>query len=262
MTNIEHIQAQIAPLRKALINHSLYQKLSDIEDIQSFMEQHVFAVWDFMSLLKSLQQHLTCTQTPWIPNENTKLSRFINEIVLGEESDLNEAGLPQSHFDMYLEAMEQVGAKPDLIHQFIAQIKTGVPVKEAAQQLDVKPAVQDFINFTFNVIDSNQAHIIAAAFTFGREDLIPDMFLEIIKNEEDANQKISYSKLTYYLKRHIELDGDEHGPLSLLMIQELCGDDEKKWENVLTVALQALEYRIKLWDSVVEQLSEQLEPSL
>jgi hypothetical protein len=158
--------------------------------------------------------------------------------------------------------MEQVGAKPDLIHKFIAQIKKGTSVKEAAQQLDVKPAIQDFINFTFSVIDSNQPHIIASAFTFGREDLIPDMFFEIIKNEESADQKTSYRKLTYYLKRHIELDGDEHGPLSLLMIQELCGNDEKKWADVLTVALQALEYRIKLWDSVVEQLSEQLELSL
>jgi hypothetical protein len=252
MTTIQNIQTQIAPLRTALINHSLYQRLNKMEDIQSFMEQHVFAVWDFMSLLKSLQNHLTCTKTPWVPNENTKLSRFINEIVLGEESDLNEAGLPQSHFDMYIEAMEQVGAKPDLMHQFIAQIKTGLSVKEAAQQLELKPAIQDFINFTFRVIESNQAHIIASAFTFGREDLIPDMFLEIIKNEEAADQKISYHKLTYYLKRHIELDSDEHGPLSLLMIQELCGDDEKKWADVLEVALQALEYRIKLWDSVVE----------
>jgi len=149
MTNIENIQTQIAPLRKALINHSLYQKLSNMEDIRCFMEQHVFAVWDFMSLLKSLQNHLTCTQIPWVPNKNTKLSRFINEIVLGEESDLNEAGLPQSHFDMYLEAMEQVGAKTHLIHEFITQIKKGLSVKEAVQQLNVKPAVQDLINFTF-----------------------------------------------------------------------------------------------------------------
>jgi hypothetical protein len=254
MTSIENIQAQIAPLRKALINHSLYQRLNNIEDIQCFMEQHVFAVWDFMSLLKSLQNHLTCTQTPWIPNKNTKLTRFVNEIVLGEESDLNEAGIPQSHFDMYLEAMEQVGAKTNLIHNFVTQLQKGRSVQEAAQQLKIKAAVQDFINFTFAIIGSNQPHLIASAFTFGREDLIPDMFLEIIKNEEAADQKISYSKLTYYLKRHIELDGDEHGPLSLQMIQELCGNDVKKWEEVLTVALQALEYRIKLWDSVVQQL--------
>lgn len=254
MTNIENIQAQIAPLRKSLINHSLYQHLNQIEDIQSFMEQHVFAVWDFMSLLKSLQNHLTCTQTPWVPNKNTNLTRFINEIVLGEESDLNEAGLPQSHFDMYLEAMEQVGAKTDLIHNFVTQIQKGKSVQEAAQELELKPAVQDFINFTFAVIDSQKPHLIASAFTFGREDLIPDMFLEIIKNEEAADQKTSYNKLTYYLKRHIELDGDEHGPLSLLMIQELCGNDLKKWEEVLAVALQALEYRIKLWDSVVQEL--------
>lgn len=261
MTNIEHIQIQITPLRKALVEHSLYQKLSNIQDIQSFMEQHVFAVWDFMSLLKALQQHLTCTQTPWIPNQNTLLSRFINEIVLGEESDLNEAGIPQSHFDMYLEAMEQVGANTDSIQRFIHLIQKGTSVKNALEILNLKSGVQDFVNFTFAVIDSNKAHLIAAAFTFGREDLIPDMFLEIIKNEETTNQKISYSKLSYYLKRHIELDGDEHGPLSLQMIQELCGNDIKKWDEVLAVAVQALQHRINLWDSISKELSNQLEPS-
>lgn len=262
MTNIEKIQVQITPLRKTLVEHSLYQKLSNIEDIQSFMEQHIFAVWDFMSLLKALQYHLTCTQTPWVPNSNTLLSRFINEIVLGEESDLNEAGIPQSHFDMYLEAMEQVGASTNLIQRFIHLIKKGISVQDALQELNVKPAVQEFVNFTFAVIDSNKAHLIAAAFTFGREDLIPDMFLEIINNEESVDQKISYSKLTYYLKRHIELDGDEHGPLSLQMIQELCGNDIKKWDEVLAIAVQALKHRINLWDSIAEELSIQLEPSL
>jgi hypothetical protein len=112
----------------------------------------------------------------------------------------------------------------------------------------LNPETIAFVLFTFKIIETNQAHKIAAAFTFGREDVIPDMFFQII-NQSKTNQD-TYSKLTYYLNRHIELDGDEHGPLSLKMIEELCCDDTNKWEDVLEISKQALNYRIGLWDGI------------
>lgn len=252
---INTLETQLKPLREQLNNHKLYTVLSSIDDIKQFMEQHVFAVWDFMSLLKALQNHLTTTTLPWIPSKNPATARFINEIILGEESDINELGEAKSHFEMYLDAMTQIEADTIKIDLFISKLKLGQTIAEAANSINLNSKTRQFIEYTFNTINTNQPHKIAAAFTFGREDIIPDMFFQIIKHAKTEEQ--SFSKLTYYLNRHIELDGDEHGPLSLKMIEELCGNDINKWNDVLETAQEALQQRIALWDNITALILEQ-----
>jgi len=250
--HIEHIQKEIESLRQELKSHRLYEQLETIEDIKIFTQDHFFAVWDFMSLLKALQIELTCVSIPWVPRKKGKLTQFINEIALAEESDVDLSGESKSHFEMYLDAMGRMGSDTQKIEIFMSKITQNMPVSEALDFAEVPDAVKNFVKVTFDTIYSNDAHKIASAFTFGREDLIPDMFIEII---QQTHEQESFKDFLYYLNRHVELDGDSHGPLSLEMIVELCGDDQQKWSEVLATAKASLEVRISLWDYIADTIS-------
>ena len=252
--NISTIKSSIQTQKQQLLNHSLYKKINTIDDLHSFLESHVYAVWDFMPLLKALQSKLTCTTTPWLATPSPETRYLINEIVLAEESDLSIDGRHLSHFEMYLEAMQDCGAKTIYIEQFLSQVNSLKNIFVAVKKSDLHPNVKAFLDFTFKVIEEGKPHEIAAAFTFGREDLIPTMFTEILKQFQSKFPDYKLEKLLYYFERHIELDADEHGPMAMTMIKELCGEDQKKWSDVQNVSILALEKRIALWDAIEEQI--------
>lgn len=254
---IIEIKNQILPLRQLLLEHPVYQQLRHLDDLNILMEQHVFAVWDFMALLKSLQFGLTSTNAPWMPVGNPKTRRLINEIVLEEESDIDIEGNPSSHYEMYLQSMQQSGANTQQVERFINRLLSGYSHKELLK-FNVEQ-LQDytlkFVNTTFEIINRGKLHEIAAAFTFGREDLIPDMFRSIV-NDLDKNFPGKLDTFRYYLDRHIELDEEVHTPLALQMIVELCGENEKKWLEAKEVATDCLKARIELWDGIEHSIKE------
>jgi hypothetical protein len=254
--NIPTINQNIQDYKNQLLTHSLYEKVKSIDDLHCFLENHIYAVWDFMSLLKALQNKLTCTTTPWLPIGNPEVRYLINEIVVAEETDLTIDGSRQSHFEMYLDAMQQCGANTHDINAFLENVKVTQNIFVSIKQSNLHPNVKAFLDFTFRVIEEGKAHEIAAAFTFGREDLIPSMFTEILKNFQINFPETNLSKLIYYFERHIELDADEHGPMAMQMISELCGTNETKWKEVEEVSKQALERRIGLWDAIKEQITQ------
>ena len=257
--NIQHINNSIESQKSALLQHSLYNKVKTIEDLHTFLESHVYAVWDFMSLLKALQSQLTCTTTPWFATKNPETRYLINEIVLAEETDLTLDGKRQSHYEMYIEAMEACGADTNKIKIFLSEIQSLQNIFVAIKKSDLHPSIKAFLDFTFRVIEEGKPHEIAAAFTFGREDLIPGMFHAILKNFQEQFPEIDLSKLVYYFERHIELDADEHGPMAMQMITELCEQDPQKWKEVEEVSILALEKRIDLWDAIEEIITMKVE---
>jgi len=245
--SLSNIHRSIAPLRESLLQHPLYQVLENEAALRTFMEHHVFAVWDFMSLLKKLQIELCCTTLPWIPPTDRATARMINEIVLGEETDIGPNGEVLSHFDLYRMAMREFGASTAAIDTLLRKIQNGTHLTTAIGGVAEGP--REFLEHTFSEIQRGDLARVAAAFTFGREGLLPDVFNCIVR-QMALTLPDRLKTFQYYLQRHIELDGDSHGPLAEQLVARLCGSDPQRWLDAEEAALQALKARLRLWDAI------------
>jgi hypothetical protein len=254
MSSVAHhdgLLRRIEGARAELASHPIYGTLTTPDDLRCFMEHHVFAVWDFMSLLKALQRQLTCPAPPWRPVGAPWMRRFINEIVLEEECDQIE-GRAVSHFELYHEAMAEAGASTDAIDRFLALLDQNVDPIAALEQSGAPPGARAFVAKTFEFIASAKPHVICAAFTFGREEPIPRMFRLLV--ERLAVSRIGFETLRVYFERHIRLDGDKHAPLAVQMVAHLCGDDGQKWAEAAGAAVAAIGARMALWNAASSRL--------
>lgn len=239
-------------------HHPVFSAVNTLEDLRTFMEWHVFAVWDFMSLVKRLQSDFTQHSLPWQPPRHARAARLINEIVLGEESDETPGGGNSSHFELYLQAMKEVGARTDSIERFIDLIRYGMTVEGALQQVGAPPQVATFVQSTIHTACEEATSNVLGSFFYGREDIIPVMFRHLLDNwTVEPKQAPTF---VYYLERHIELDGDSHGPATRRIIEELLGNDEQDWSAMLDAAQAAVEQRIALWDALQATLQRQKMP--
>lgn len=249
MASFSQIHSRLEPLRAELLAHPLYSHMEDVRALEVFMQHHVFAVWDFMSLLKSLQQRLCSVAVPWLPPVNREGCRLVNEIVLAEESDEDGAGGFASHFDLYHAAMHNCAFKTTTIDRFLRLLGAGTSIEAALEQAEAPAAVREFVQGTFAVIDGDNMCAIASAFAYGREDLLPDLFRQMVERLH-AESGSDLAAFKYYLERHIDLDGDTHGPMAGRLVEFLCGEDAANWQAAEEAAVQALEARLRLWDAI------------
>jgi hypothetical protein len=244
---IERLNREIEPIRSKVISHQIYRNLETLSALRTFMEHHVFAVWDFMSLLKSLQRELTCVSVPWVPTGAWGSRRLINDIVLVEESDEHDDGFI-SHFELYLKGMAEAGASSGAMDAFLARIRAGQSVPTALGAARVPNPAADFVRTTWHFIETAPLHCKAAAFAFGREDLIPDMFDRVV---QVSRREGNLGTFCDYLSRHIQVDSEEHTPMAMQMLADLCGDRNRKWDECVTTVNTAMEARLRLWDGIV-----------
>ena len=244
----------IKKLRKELATHPVYASVTDINDLTIFMQHHIYSVWDFMSLVKYLQNQIAPAQTPWLPFGDAQVQRFINDIVLEEESD---EGIPledgtttyTSHFNLYAQAMEEVKeGSSRLIREFVSTVASD-SLDIAKETIQIPSPAKAFMETTFDFINSDKPHVVAAAFALGREHIIPEMFRALLDKMKISREQANV--FHYYLDRHIELDGDHHGPMSLRMLDLLCEGNEAKILEAEEAALNAIRARIKFWDGVL-----------
>ena len=262
--NSARVLKELKPLRDLLLSHQIYKSVNSISHARVFMKSHVYAVWDFMSLLKSMQTKLTVTSIPWVPCPDRISAYFVNSIVLTEESDnfSNNPERSMSHFELYLEGMKELGGFSEPIETLLDDLKRGVPLSQALA-LNHKNYSSVIPSQTFKFVEKNlkiakegSLEQVTAFFLFGREDPIPDMFQGIL-SEIDSNQ-IKAEKFKIYLNRHVQLDRDDHGPILMKIMNRICEDDPGKWNTVLHCATEAIQDRIELWNGIVNQLNRDL----
>lgn len=243
----------VSEFKSQLENHPVYAAVSTIDDLRCFMEHHIYSVWDFMSLIKYLQFEIAPARFPWVPQGEGSVRRFINELVLEEESDeTSTTGEYSSHFELYQKAMGEIGADVAPSQAFIKVVQEK-GIDEALELASVPPPSRTFTRTTFEFLQNNKPHQVAAALALGREHVIPCMFRSILGNIGVAETEAPI--FHYYLKRHIHLDEDFHAPLSLRLLNGLCGGDEVKIQEAVAAAKDAIRARIAFWDGVLAAIN-------
>ena len=238
-------------LRNAIVTHRIATRLHSANAWRGFMEHHIFAVWDFMTLLKRLQQEFTCVTLPWLPKRETSLARFVNDLVLAEESDIDASGAATSHFELYLRAMADCGADTAAIERVLHEVGHGKSIAEALALCGASTEVVDFVETNMDVALHGSREEITGAFFWGREELIPVMFEPLLRRI--AEQDARFEHMHDYLQRHIELDGTDHGPKAEALLNTVCRTPKQRLA-AQQVAIRVLRARLHFWDHLTEVL--------
>ena len=251
LPHADRVEQAITASRAALLAHPIYAAVDDLPHLRRFMADHVFAVWDFMTLLKRLQRDLTCVDVIWRPPGDPVLARFVNEVVLVEESDQLDDG-PISHLELYRRAMDDVGADASSIDAFLTALGQGAQPEPALRDAGAPAYVVAFVEDTLRVAHHGDVAEVLAAFLFGREDVIPDMFQRFLSRWQGPEARW----FACYLERHVEVDGDEHGPLARQALEHLlAAADAGAVDRASAAASEAIASRVRLWDGARAALS-------
>jgi Protein of unknown function (DUF3050) len=257
MLRIKHLTQKLSPLISEISHHPLYEQIHNIGQIRLFMEQHVFAVWDFMCLLKELHRRIVSTSAPWFPPKDSLSANLISNILVEEEGDITEDGSYDSHFGIYIRAMKEIDADTSAIEKLLTLLRGGMNINAALEQIPIHPTTKHFVQTTVSFFDQ-ELHEIAAAFVYGREGITSAMFIPLVKKiagEIEQRNGQQLGTLLYYCNRHIELDDEEHFPRALQMLANSIGDSETKLQQAEAAAVKALMARLNFLTAIQQSFS-------
>lgn len=235
--------------RDRVISHPLLDLTLDRVKLQKLMQIHVFAVWDFMFLLSELRKNMYQSNNYWLPSQDAGCLRLINELIISEETDVvSSLNFEGSHFEMYLKAMDEVGADTRFILTFTKLLREGMHIESAA--LCAHPLANDFVVGNYALMQHGALEMAGALF-FGREDIVPQIFYRL----KCSNDFSGHPWLCAYLDRHIEADLTAHGKMAGAIVQKLCGQSQDNWRRAAFGARAALKLRAALLDGIYAEVT-------
>lgn len=95
------------------------------------------------------------------------------------------------------------------------------------------------------------------SFLYGREDAIPQMFKALLTDWSVLQEEAPI--FVYYLQRHIELDGDSHGPAAARLISDLAQGNADNLQQIRRAGISAIKHRLALWDALQSELMQRQE---
>ena len=154
-----------------------------------------------------------------------------------------------SHFELYLSSMKNINAKTDHIESIVDDVSKNKP--KSFDKYNLEPECYSFLEGNNRLLNTNQLHIISALFTYGRETTLPGMFEKLLLRIGESSK---YDQLKLYLKRHIDVDSNRHGPLSLILFNKSCESDDSKYNQAVDAAIKSIEIRYNLWTGIHKKI--------
>jgi hypothetical protein len=252
---LTRLLSEVEPCQQAVLAHPVHGQLGTVAALRMFMQSHVFAVWDNMLLLKTLQQRLTCVTTPWLPVEDAIAARLINEMILDEETEELRPGEYMSHAEFYILAMAELGAETQPIEQLMDGLRGGQGLEAALGPLAIPQQAKAFVLNTWEICQGPTPGIVAA-FLLGREEIATPLFANILGQLDgmELGGVVSGDRLRAYCQRHVSVDEERHIPMAKALLMRICGDSTWAWQSAEAAAISTLMARQRLWDGVVAEI--------
>jgi len=236
-----------------VINHPMFKKLNNIYNIKKYSEFQIWCVWDFMSILKQVQNFIFCNDILWLPPENPNAGAAFYRLIESEETDLGFKGGDlnrASHFQSFRAAMQELNADTKNIDNFLELIKTGKTLPEALNKSGASPQTKSFL-LTNNHLIKQSPYNAIALITLTRENFLPAVFKSLLSYVNE-NEKIEL--FVWYHKRHIYLDSVLHGPLSIQIFNEYFTNKLLIKQSIIA-SIESLKARNELLNEINEQLN-------